>query len=121
MYNIPYTSVAVSGCLQGKRGGKAPNHVIDSPPSPQPMLALEILGWMMVCVRIERGEKSSPQTKYLYFACALRPRRRIGSRHLYCENWGIHISMLAQQSDCSREINYVSTMYVITDSQLALY
>ena len=112
MYNIPYTSV-VSGCLQGKRGGKAPNHVIDSPPSPQPMLALEILGWMMVCVCIEGGEKSSPRAKY--FACALWPRLRIGSRHLYCENWGIimkHISMLAHQSDCSREINYVSTMYI---------
>ena len=56
-----HASVAVSGCLQGKRGGKAPNHVIDSPPSPQPMLALEILGWMMVCVCVQGGKKSRPQ------------------------------------------------------------
>ena len=105
-----YSSVTVSGYLQGKRGGKAPNHVIDSPPSPQPMLALEILGWMMVCVCVQGGKKSRPQTTY--FACALWPRRKIGSGHLYCENWGIiikHISTLLHQSDCSREINYVST------------
>ena len=53
-----YSSVTVSGYLQGKRGGKAPNHVIDSPPSPQPMLALEILGWMMVCVCVLRAGRS---------------------------------------------------------------
>ena len=32
------------------------------------------------------GQKGGPQTKF--FARALRTRRKIGSGHFHCENWG---------------------------------
>ena len=51
-----FLHASVSGYLQKKRGGKPPNNVIDSPPSPQPLLALEILSWMMVCVHVQGEE-----------------------------------------------------------------